>query len=113
MRLLFEFALSFLPMEEIEVTTPQNNTYIGKKFDRRDSSGLFGVSILRAGETMENALVEVTGRDIKLGKILIQTNEESGEPELHFLRLPQNSKTYEKVFIMTLRPNFFFMEFCI
>lgn len=40
-----------------------------------------GVSILRAGETMEQALCEVC-KDIRLGKILIQTNLDTGEPEV-------------------------------
>lgn len=40
-----------------------------------------GVSILRAGETMEQALMAVC-KDIRLGKILIQTNHDTGEPEV-------------------------------
>ncbi|XP_051626581.1 uridine-cytidine kinase-like 1 isoform X3 [Pseudopipra pipra] len=64
MRLLIEHALSFLPLK------------------------ITGVSILRAGETMEQALTAVC-KDIRLGKILIQTNLDTGEPELHYLRLPK------------------------
>ncbi|XP_063155773.1 uridine-cytidine kinase-like 1 isoform X2 [Candoia aspera] len=64
MRLLIEHALSFLPLK------------------------ITGVSILRAGETMEQALTAVC-KDIRLGKILIQTNHDTGEPELHYLRLPK------------------------
>ncbi|XP_028848404.1 uridine-cytidine kinase-like 1a isoform X3 [Denticeps clupeoides] len=48
-----------------------------------------GVSILRAGETMEPALRAVC-KDVRIGKILIQTNMDSGEPELHYLRLPKD-----------------------
>jgi uridine kinase len=48
---------------------------------------LTAVSILRAGEVLEPA-VQAVCKDIKMGKILIQTNDTSGEPELHFLRLP-------------------------
>lgn len=40
-----------------------------------------GVSILRAGETMEPALRAVC-KDVRIGKILIQTNLDSGEPEV-------------------------------
>lgn len=43
-----------------------------------------GVSILRAGETMEQALCEVY-KDITIGKILIQTNFDTGEPEVRSL----------------------------
>ncbi|PIK32998.1 hypothetical protein BSL78_30190, partial [Apostichopus japonicus] len=38
---------------------------------------------------MEPALCEVC-KDIRLGKILIQTNLETEEPELHYLRLPKD-----------------------
>nr|XP_039270580.1 uridine-cytidine kinase-like 1 isoform X1 [Styela clava] len=88
MRLLFEFALSFLPHEDHVVDTPQGTKYEGRKFK---GSGLCGVSILRAGETMESALFSVT-KDIRLGKILIQTNPQTGEPELHYQRLPRKIK---------------------
>lgn len=44
-------------------------------------SQITGVSILRAGETMEQALTAVC-KDIRLGKILIQTNLDTGEPEV-------------------------------
>uniref|UniRef100_A0A493TFZ3 Phosphoribosyltransferase domain-containing protein n=1 Tax=Anas platyrhynchos platyrhynchos TaxID=8840 RepID=A0A493TFZ3_ANAPP len=37
---------------------------------------------------MEQALTAVC-KDIRLGKILIQTNHDTGEPELHYLRLPK------------------------
>lgn len=40
-----------------------------------------GVSILRAGETMEPALRAVC-KDVRIGKILIQTNLDTGEPEV-------------------------------
>ena len=42
---------------------------------------LCGVSILRAGEVLEPALLSVC-KDTTLGKILIQTNESTGEPEV-------------------------------
>ena len=38
---------------------------------------------------LEPALISVC-KDATIGKILIQTNQVSGEPELHFLRLPHN-----------------------
>ena len=54
------------------------------------------VSILRAGETMEQALSEVC-KDIRIGKILIQTNWDTGEPELYYLRLPRDIKDYQVI----------------
>ncbi|XP_077186203.1 uridine-cytidine kinase-like 1 isoform X4 [Paroedura picta] len=85
MRLLIEHALSFLPLKTVTVETPQGTVYEGKRFHRQR---ITGVSILRAGETMEQALTAVC-KDIRLGKILIQTNHDTGEPELHYLRLPK------------------------
>ncbi|XP_030577139.1 uridine-cytidine kinase-like 1 isoform X2 [Archocentrus centrarchus] len=86
MRLLIEHALSFLPLKSVSVETPQGEIYEGK---RLCGNRITGVSILRAGETMEQALMAVC-KDIRLGKILIQTNHDTGEPELHYLRLPKD-----------------------
>uniref|UniRef100_A0A3B3ZK66 Uridine-cytidine kinase n=1 Tax=Periophthalmus magnuspinnatus TaxID=409849 RepID=A0A3B3ZK66_9GOBI len=86
MRLLIEHALSFLPLKSVSVETPQGGVYEGK---RLGGKRITGVSILRAGETMEQALRAVC-KDIRLGKILIQTNHDTGEPELHYLRLPRD-----------------------
>lgn len=58
--------------------TPQCVSYSGK---RCASDKICGVSILRAGETMEQAVCDVC-KDIRIGKILIQTNKSTGEPEV-------------------------------
>lgn len=81
--LVIEHALSFLPFQDVSVDTPQGHVYPGKRFTGK----VCGVSIMRAGEVLEPALLSVC-KDATLGKILIQTNELTGEPELHFLRLP-------------------------
>jgi uridine kinase len=47
----------------------------------KSSKKVCGVSILRAGECLEPALCEVY-KDALIGKILIQTNESTGEPEV-------------------------------
>ncbi|XP_061760349.1 uridine-cytidine kinase-like 1 isoform X5 [Nerophis ophidion] len=86
MRLLIERALSFLPSQLHVVQTPQGEDYEGRTFHGK---GITGVSILRAGETMEPALRAVC-KDVRIGKILIQTNQDTGEPELHYLRLPKD-----------------------
>ncbi|CAC5423827.1 udk [Mytilus coruscus] len=93
MRLLFEYAVSLLPFKTVSVDTPQGTTYHGRRLDadKNSSPMICGVSILRAGETMEQALCEVC-KDVRLGKILIQTNFDTGEPELHYLRLPKDIK---------------------
>ncbi|KAF7209984.1 transcript variant X4 [Nothobranchius furzeri] len=86
MRLLIERALSFLPSQIHIVQTPQGEDYVGRTFYGKRVTG---VSILRAGETMEPALRAVC-KDVRIGKILIQTNQDTGEPELHYLRLPKD-----------------------
>lgn len=60
------------------IDTPQGIPYHGK---RGASNKICGVSIMRAGETMEQALCDVC-KDIRIGKILIQTNENTDEPEV-------------------------------
>ncbi|XP_062933876.1 uridine-cytidine kinase-like 1 isoform X7 [Cynocephalus volans] len=86
MRLLIEHALSFLPFQDCVVQTPQGRDYTGKCYAGKQ---ITGVSILRAGETMEPALRAVC-KDVRIGTILIQTNQLTGEPELHYLRLPKD-----------------------
>ncbi|XP_054617744.1 uridine-cytidine kinase-like 1 isoform X3 [Dunckerocampus dactyliophorus] len=73
MRLLIEHALSFLPLKPVSVETPQGDVYDGRGLNGKR---ITGVSILRAGETMEQALMAVC-KDIRLGKILIQTNHDT------------------------------------
>ena len=58
--------------------TPQGVKYNGKTMTSRK---ICGVSILRAGETMEKALCDIL-KDVRLGKILIQTNFETNEQEV-------------------------------
>lgn len=94
-RLVIEFALSLLPFKTVAVDMPQGYAYEGK---RCAVSKICGVSILRAGETMEQAVHDVC-KDIRIGKILIQTNKVTDEPELYYLRLPKDIKDY-KVLLM-------------
>ena len=92
-RLVIEYSLSLLPFEAVSVATPQGMDYEGRRCSVKK---ICGVSILRAGETMEQALSDVC-KDIRIGKILIQTNWESGEPELYYLRLPKDIKDYQVI----------------
>lgn len=94
-RLVIEYTLSLLPFQNVTIDTPQGVFYQGK---RGSSKKVCGVSILRAGETMEQAVCDVC-KDIRIGKILIQTNLDTGEPELYYLRLPKDIKDY-KVILM-------------
>eukprot|EP00051_Salpingoeca_urceolata_P017818 m.245760 g.245760 ORF g.245760 m.245760 type:complete len:525 (+) comp19054_c0_seq4:2793-4367(+) len=84
-RLVIEKALSLLPFEDVVVHNTHNQEFQGC----RRASPVCGVSIIRAGLTMEGSLRSVV-RDVPLGKILIQTNPKTREPELHFFKLPSD-----------------------
>ena len=61
-----EAGLGFLPFTELTVTTPTGSQYCGVDF----AKSLCGVSIIRSGESMENAL-RACCKGIKIGKILV------------------------------------------
>eukprot|EP00744_Colponema_vietnamica_P012496 GILI01017534.1.p2 GENE.GILI01017534.1~~GILI01017534.1.p2 ORF type:complete len:251 (-),score=68.59 GILI01017534.1:151-876(-) len=82
-RLLIEEALNYLPAEETTVVTPTGMPYSGVMWP----SKVCGVSILRAGESMEIGLRAVL-RDCRIGKILIQRDEATAEPKLFYSKLP-------------------------
>eukprot|EP00759_Apiculatamorpha_spiralis_P045321 PhF_6_TR42143/c0_g1_i1/m.63673/K00761/upp, UPRT; uracil phosphoribosyltransferase len=69
-RLLMEEALSFLSYTRKDVITPTGSRYEGLE----PAAKICGVSIMRAGESMERALRD-TCRGARIGKILIQRNE--------------------------------------
>lgn len=94
--LVIERALNELPYEDRVVTTPTANVMQGTGL----KPNIAGVSILRAGGTMEIGLRRVV-RDAVIGKILIQTDSSNGEPQLHYCKLPpsiQDSNTF--IFLM-------------
>ncbi|KAI8062516.1 uracil phosphoribosyltransferase-domain-containing protein [Gongronella butleri] len=84
-KLIVECALGQLPCKENNVETPTGAIYNGVAF----TSDVCGVSILRAGGTMEEGLRRVC-QDISIGKLLIQTASSTGEPQLHYCKLPAN-----------------------
>jgi uracil phosphoribosyltransferase len=59
------------------ITTPTREEYRGLEF----GAPICGVSIVRAGESMEKALQQCC-RSIRLGKILIQRDEETCLPKV-------------------------------
>lgn len=87
-RLLLETGLDLLPFQEREVTTPVGETYHGLEFTRR----VCGVSVVRAGESMETELREMVP-GIRIGKILIQRDRRTKRPELFYAHLPDDIHT--------------------
>ncbi|KAK5576758.1 hypothetical protein ACTFIV_001569 [Dictyostelium citrinum] len=84
-RLLIEEGLNCLPFHETTITTPTGCEYQGVTF----ASKICGVSIVRAGESMEAGLRAVC-KHIKIGKILIQRDEETAMPKLLYAKLPSD-----------------------
>jgi uracil phosphoribosyltransferase len=84
-RLLVEEGLNHLPTIEQTVTTPVGRPYDGLSFQGK----ICGVSIMRAGEAMEQGLRECC-RSVRIGKILIQRDEETSQPKLFYDKLPED-----------------------
>lgn len=82
-RLLVEEGLNHLPVVEQSITTPVGRSYLGVKFEGK----ICGVSIMRAGEAMEQGLRDCC-RSVRIGKILIQRDEETCMPKLFYDKLP-------------------------
>lgn len=73
-------------MSPVTVTTPVDGAvHEGVAF----SGKILGVSVVRAGEAMEPALRSCC-RSCRIGKILIQRDEETAEPTLFFAKLPED-----------------------
>ncbi|TNY18258.1 uracil phosphoribosyltransferase-domain-containing protein [Rhodotorula diobovata] len=84
-RLLVEEGLNHLPVLEKTVTTPTGLDYNGVGFEGK----ICGVSIMRAGESMEAGLRECC-RAVRIGKILIQRDEETALAKLFYAKLPED-----------------------
>ncbi len=82
-RLLLETGLDLLPFEKAMARTPVGQTYDGLRF----ATGICGVSIARAGESMEAELRAVC-RSVRIGKILIQRDKVTKLPRLYYSALP-------------------------
>jgi len=87
-RIVVEAGLGCLPFAEKIVTTPTGKQYVGVDFGNK----ICGVSVIRSGESMENALRACANR-IKLGKILIERNKGIHQDcALIYERLPSDIK---------------------
>ncbi|XP_026392984.1 uridine kinase-like protein 4 isoform X2 [Papaver somniferum] len=84
-RLVVEHGLGHLPFTEKQVTTPTGSVYTGVDFCKR----LCGVSVIRSGESMENAL-RACCKGIKIGKILIHREGDNGQQQLIYEKLPND-----------------------
>ncbi|XP_058101978.1 uridine kinase-like protein 3 isoform X9 [Magnolia sinica] len=83
-RLVVEYGLGHLPFTEKQIVTPIGCIYTGVVFFKR----LCGVSIIRSGESMENAL-RACCKGIKIGKILIH-GDRNNDRQLIYEKLPSD-----------------------
>ncbi|OJJ38713.1 hypothetical protein ASPWEDRAFT_48879 [Aspergillus wentii DTO 134E9] len=77
-------ALDHIPFENAVIKTPVGGTFGGVS----PAKGVCGVSILRAGASMENVLRESWLGKLSFGKILIQRDEETCLPQLFYSKFP-------------------------
>ncbi|CAG8954762.1 hypothetical protein HYFRA_00004687 [Hymenoscyphus fraxineus] len=93
--LLVEHAMNNVYFKEKIIETPLGNHYKGLAPLGETSA----VIILRAGAAFETGLKRVLP-DCRTGRVLIQSNVRTGEPELHYLKLPENIDTHDGVLLL-------------
>ncbi|CAH2355663.1 uridine kinase [[Candida] railenensis] len=97
---IIEHALEFLTEfeENIPISTYGNYTYNGMK----SKDEIIAVNIIRSGDCFMSS-VKKTFPEIAIGKLLIQSDSMTGEPQLHTESLPKSiknvSKTGRKIFL--------------
>ena len=79
----------------LDIKTPASNVYHGLEA----SGEISAVIILRAGSAFETGLKRVIP-DCRTGRVLIQSNIRTGEPELHYLKLPENIETHDSILLL-------------
>lgn len=84
-RMLLESALGLLPFEPRSVCTPVGREYAGLRFAEQ----VCGVSVVRAGESMEGELRALVP-SVRVGKILIQRDRETLRPKHFYSALPED-----------------------
>ncbi|PWB12996.1 uracil phosphoribosyltransferase [Acinetobacter sp. AM] len=82
-RIVLEKCFEFLPYKKDECITPIGNCYEGYILEK----DLIGVSIIRAGESMESEFNKIM-KNLPIAKILVQRNKESKEALFFYKSLP-------------------------
>ncbi|KAI1499398.1 uridine kinase [Biscogniauxia marginata] len=93
--LLIEQALNNVHFKELTVETPAGNKYCGLT----PKGEVSAVIILRGGSAFEAGLRRVIP-DCRTGRLLIQSNMRTGEPELHYLKLPKDINRHDSVLLL-------------
>ncbi|KAI5457163.1 uridine kinase family-domain-containing protein [Mariannaea sp. PMI_226] len=93
--LIIEQALNNVQFKELTIETPQGYKYQGLE----PKGEVCAVIVLRGGSAFEPALRK-TIPDCRTGRMLIQSDLSTGEPELHYLRLPDDIGQQESVLLL-------------
>ncbi|KAL9073376.1 MAG: hypothetical protein Q9161_002991 [Pseudevernia consocians] len=93
--LLVERAIENLQFIPKEVITPQGYRYQGLEM----AGDVSAVVMSRGGSCFETGLRRVIP-DCKSGRLLIQTNYRTGEPELHYWKLPSDISSHDTVLLL-------------
>ena len=88
-------ALNNAHFQEKAINTPQGHQYHGLTAKGEVSA----VIVLRGGATFEASLRRVIP-DCRTGRILIQSDLRTGEPELHYLKLPNDIHNHDTVLLL-------------
>ena len=88
-------AMDNLHFHPKEIETPQGYRYQGLE----TSGNVSAVVISRGGSCFETGLRRVIP-DCKSGRLLIQTNYRTGEPELHYWKLPSDIASHDSVLLL-------------
>ncbi|EPY52187.1 uracil phosphoribosyltransferase [Schizosaccharomyces cryophilus OY26] len=92
--MLVQEAMNHVSMKRCLIASGSGGTYLGLK----PAQEICGVSILRAGESMEHGLNSAF-HSVPIGKMLVQRNESTFESKLLFCKLPKGIETF-LVFLM-------------
>lgn len=93
--LVLEQALAQVQFKATTIETPQGYKYQGLA----PKGEVCAVIVLRGGSAFEPALRK-TIPDCRTGRMLIQSDYSTGEPELHYLRLPDDISEQESVLLL-------------
>lgn len=89
--LLTETVIDHLTSYEPIVVPTSTGTYQGL----RQTEEVIAVSVIRSGDCFMNS-IKKTFPDISIGKLLIQLDSRTGEPQLHMEALPRNMTSIQK-----------------
>ncbi|KAL2885651.1 Uridine kinase [Ceratocystis lukuohia] len=93
--LLIEQALNKVRFLEKNIETPDGGQYQGFQIKGEVSA----VLVLRGGSAFETSMKRVMP-DCKFGRMLVQSNMSTGEPELHYYKMPHDVAQHESVLLI-------------